>query len=59
MKDYIKEGLERREGPPIFYNRICRALENPNLSAKDRAELMKQKEKAEKMVILTKDIFRL
>ena len=27
MKDYIKEGLQQRIGPPLIYDRICKALE--------------------------------
>lgn len=58
MKNYIKEGLEMRLAPPSIYNNICKALENPNLSKKDREALLEQKEKAEKMATLTKEIFR-
>ena len=58
MKNYIKEGLEMRLAPPAIYDRICRALENPTLSKKDREELMVQKEKAEQMALRTKHIFR-
>ena len=58
MKDYIKEGLQQRLAPPSIYQRICRELENPNLSKKDREELLQQKDKAEKMAIMTRDIFK-
>ena len=57
MKDYIKDGLEKRLGPPAIYDNICRALESPGLTEAEREELLVQKDKAEKLAIRTKDIF--
>lgn len=58
MKDYIKDGLQRRLAPPAIYEEICRDLERKNWTAKEREELLKQKDKAEKMAIMTRDIFK-
>ena len=58
MKDYIKEGFERGIAPPLIYDRICKALENPELTEAERTELLVQKDKAEKLAIRTKDIFK-
>ena len=58
MKDYIKDGLQRYLAPPAIYEEICRELEKKHWTAEERAELLKQKDKAEQMAIMTRDIFK-
>lgn len=57
MKDYINEGLHNRVAPSAIYEEICRALENDNLTAEEREELIKQRDKAESMSKTLSDIF--
>ena len=57
MKDYIKEGLRNYDAPPVIYERICKALENPNLTDEEREELIKQRDKAESMAKKLSSIF--
>ena len=57
MKDYIKEGLRNYDAPPVIYERICKALENPNLTDEEREELIKQRDKAKAMSKTLSDIF--
>lgn len=58
MKDYIKDGLSKHLAPPVIYDNICKALENPQLTEDERKELLKQKEKANDIAMKMKDIFR-
>ena len=57
MKDYIKVGLQNRVAPIVIYEEICKALENVNLTAEEREELIRQKNKAEAMAKMSSDIF--
>ena len=57
MKDYIKEGLRNYDAPPVIYERICAALENPHLTDEEREDLIKQRDKAEEITKKLSDIF--
>ncbi len=57
MKDYVKEGLRNYDAPPVIYDRVCKALENPHLTDEEREDLLRQKAKAEEMVKTLSDIF--
>ena len=58
MKDYIKEGLSQRLGPPLIYDKICKELEKPYWTKEERKELMRQKEKAEILAYQTRKAFK-
>lgn len=58
MKDYIKDGLQRRLAPPAIYDEICRDLERKSWTEEERAELLKQKDKAYEIAMRTKDFFK-
>lgn len=57
MKDYIKVGLQNRVAPIVIYEEICKVLENNNLTAEEREELIRQRNKAEAMAKKLSDIF--
>ena len=59
MKDYIKEGLQKRLAPPAIYENICRALENDNLTEEEREDLLRQKAKAGEISSALGDLFKL
>ena len=55
MKDYIKDGFEKRLGSPAIYDNICRALEKPGLTEEEREELLVQKDKAKNWISTKKE----